>query len=153
VLAGFIATISGNSRSKITGEFRGTVGTPARVVSSAGGSRDAGRDGFYYAEPVTATGRPTSRLSNLVDLPVGHYRVEVGSQGFQNLCKKRDAGFLNQTQLVTMRLVPSYHPQGKKWTVTRTATLISQPQNPNAPRLSSLQKPAEREKASSARPL
>jgi len=98
VLAGLIAT-SGNSQ-QITASIRGTVvDASGAVVSSAAVTATQAETGF------TRTVRSDGQGDFIViELPVGHYRVEAEAKGFQKFVQEGVTLDVNQTATVTMRL-------------------------------------------------
>src|SRR5712672_2953709 len=98
VLAGLIAT-SGNSQ-QITASIRGTVvDASGAVVSSAAVTATQAETGF--TRTVTSDGQGDFIV---IELPVGHYRVEAAAKGFQKFVQEGVTLDVNQTATVTMRL-------------------------------------------------
>jgi hypothetical protein len=116
VLAGLIAT-SGNSQ-QITASIRGTVvDASGAVVCSAAVTATQAETGF--TRTVTSDGQGDFIV---IELPVGHYRVEAEAKGFQKFVQEGVTLDVNQTATVTMRLAVGTTTE--KVEVHANATLI-----------------------------
>src|SRR5262245_32091985 len=98
----FVLTLACGSASaqQITGSIRGTVSDPSgAVVQSATVSAKQVETGFTR---TTISDHAGSFL--LLELPVGHYRIEVAAQGFETYVQKGIVLDVNETAAVAVRL-------------------------------------------------
>ncbi len=106
------------SAQQISGSIRGTVLDPSGAVV---------RDGLVTATQIetglTRTG-PTGHDGNyvLLELPVGHYRIEVEAKGFQKYVQEGISLNVNETLSIPVHLVVGAETQ--KILVTADAQLI-----------------------------
>ncbi len=106
------------SAQQITGKIRGTVTDPAGAVVQA--ATVTAKQIETGLERTATTSSDGTYL--LLELPVGHYRVEVGAKGFEKYIQDGITLNVNETAAVPVRLVVGAETQQVQ--VTEDAQLI-----------------------------
>ena len=117
VLVALLCAISASAQ-QITGNIRGTVSDPSgALVQNATVTAKQSETG------LTRTAE-TDRAGNflLLELPVGHYRIEVAAQGFQKYLQEGISLDVNETATVAVKLAVG--SGGEKVQVVADAELI-----------------------------
>ena len=101
ILVAISASLSGAAAQQITGNIRGSVSDPSgAVVQSATVNAKQADTGLTRTATTDHSGNYL-----LVELPVGHYQLEVKAKGFQKYLQEGISLNVNETATVSVRLM------------------------------------------------